>query len=1036
MYKKIIISLLFISPCYGMAKEASKHSKHKIYTVSPQKKTELLQKLDHLTQQSFKEIEKKIELLSQEERDELLQTLHSSYRLLRPAVWFSLGQIHTATLSNDASLALISANNDCYLADLRSWTSRTRALSGHTAPVIAVDLSADKNYALTGSADGTARFWNLTTQPFCCQVLEHNQNVSRVRFIPENPKCFLTETTQKIVTEFGQPKEYIYVLRLWDLTKEPLKCTILFNGPLSKPLTEEALQIARLYNCEFFLMNWAKSHLKKTTPDGSLIIKAKPLSDSSLQFERSLLDPLHYNPSAEWQIVLSDRSRQPITGDILEGSNRNEANDTIIAFDVYADGDIALTISRKHNAVKAHVWDIMKTQKTVSLSDLLLLLKLYKHPAALIKDEPARQHLKALAGIFKSSHPTDAHYLLSFLTTTMHQPDKDCLICSDSYNSADKVCLQLPCCGAFICKTCFTNSVIKRVEYTSAVIDGQPLNDPLQRKCPFCSKTRKNMTENSTEQLFEAAAHNNVALLRSLKLLGVYVDRQNSFGQTPLFVAAASNHVETVRCLLGELGAEPNIDLKPSCVPLLIAAQRGNFQAVSCLKEMGVDMNICSTYDCRRAVHEAAKLNNAEMLRLLVQLGAKLMIQDRYGRTPLSMALKASRTNLIRCLIELGLPIDNVLWHAARLNKPELIQYLATLDDKLVRTHGASAMRTAAMANSLKAMERLHQLGVDPNIPVPGTFITPIYGASEANRPEAITLLKKLGANLDARSKYETALDGACRVKAFRAIEALIQAGAKIEVQEDLQDKNSPLLDLFDALTKNADADSAKLLTEPAAATASSAQPNPIAASMKSDRAAYEKGLRVLFLCALSLAEQGIKGTNHALLSYIKKLAHASHNTNKSMRQMLSIVFLALGDPYDGDLGALVSALEVSTMRNVILLAVVRGSTLGTQAEWLKDHINIKDNILGMTPIMWAAACGNVEFAQELMNFNPDFLLTDDYGNTALHYAIRNGHVALVKLLKNKAPVAYTIKNNFDRTPVDIAISSKQSGEMLLALAE
>lgn len=101
-----------------------------------------------------------------------------------------------------------------------------------------------------------------------------------------------------------------------------------------------------------------------------------------------------------------------------------------------------------------------------------------------------------------------------------------------------------------------------------------------------------------------------------------------------------------------------------------------------------------------------------------------------------------------------------------------------------------------------------------------------------------------------------------------------------------------------------------------------------------------------------------------------------------------------------------------------------------------KSALDEKDDYLGMTLLMWAAARGNLTLVQELALAGSDPLKTDKYGNTPLHQAVRNGHTGVARYLKELDTRVYLVKNCFGRTPVDVAISSKQSHEMLHALAQ
>lgn len=98
--------------------------------------------------------------------------------------------------------------------------------------------------------------------------------------------------------------------------------------------------------------------------------------------------------------------------------------------------------------------------------------------------------------------------------------------------------------------------------------------------------------------------------------------------------------------------------------------------------------------------------------------------------------------------------------------------------------------------------------------------------------------------------------------------------------------------------------------------------------------------------------------------------------------------------------------------------------------------VNAQDKLFGMTGLMWAAARGNLELTERLIHEGAEPLLVDKWGDTALHHAVRNGHMAVVEYLKDYAPKAYLTRNLNGRTPVDVAISSKKSPRMLLKLAK
>lgn len=82
------------------------------------------------------------------------------------------------------------------------------------------------------------------------------------------------------------------------------------------------------------------------------------------------------------------------------------------------------------------------------------------------------------------------------------------------------------------------------------------------------------------------------------------------------------------------------------------------------------------------------------------------------------------------------------------------------------------------------------------------------------------------------------------------------------------------------------------------------------------------------------------------------------------------------------------------------------------------------------------AAQNKLSLASILLELGANPLIRDFHGNTALHSAVLHGHVRMVRFLANVAPLALIIKNEEGKTPVDCAIATGKSADILLALAQ
>ncbi len=120
-------------------------------------------------------------------------------------------------------------------------------------------------------------------------------------------------------------------------------------------------------------------------------------------------------------------------------------------------------------------------------------------------------------------------------------------------------------------------------------------------------------------------------------------------GQTPFFTAALSGDVTVMRLLLDH-GADPKIPTVQGTTPLMAAAginwvfyqsydegPKKLLEAVQLCYELGMDVNAINSMGLT-ALHGAANRGSDDIIRFLVEKGAKLDVKDKEGRTPLTWA--------------------------------------------------------------------------------------------------------------------------------------------------------------------------------------------------------------------------------------------------------------------------------------------------------------------------------------------------------------------------------------------------------------
>ena len=203
-------------------------------------------------------------------------------------------------------------------------------------------------------------------------------------------------------------------------------------------------------------------------------------------------------------------------------------------------------------------------------------------------------------------------------------------------------------------------------------------------------------------------------------------------------------------------------------------------------------------YDVRpwdSALHLAARNNQIETLRLLLDHGADIDIRDRGRKTPLMVAIEHKSLTVVRELISRGanvmaedsqnlIPFQQVHWSSSL----PFLQYLVAAGTILERRHlfDASALTCKIVQdNDIQTGQWLFESALkDPDRTLIRSGLL-LWAAT--HKAETLYLINKLldcGADVNSKNHYgETALHSACDIGKLSVIRVLLERGINIKIR-------------------------------------------------------------------------------------------------------------------------------------------------------------------------------------------------------------------------------------------------------------
>ncbi len=160
--------------------------------------------------------------------------------------------------------------------------------------------------------------------------------------------------------------------------------------------------------------------------------------------------------------------------------------------------------------------------------------------------------------------------------------------------------------------------------------------------------------------------------LEKAKLLiahGAVINVKDNDGQTPLHYALEANPkmakilvdycaIKSVPNKKGRDSASIRIILTLRHATVFYDIQKNNFQRFERFIQKNPYLVFIRNKEGQTPLHIAIKLNRLDMVKLLIEKGAAINVKDRKSQTPLHIAIKLNRLDMVKLLIEEGAEVN------------------------------------------------------------------------------------------------------------------------------------------------------------------------------------------------------------------------------------------------------------------------------------------------------------------------------------------------------------------------------------------
>ena len=299
--------------------------------------------------------------------------------------------------------------------------------------------------------------------------------------------------------------------------------------------------------------------------------------------------------------------------------------------------------------------------------------------------------------------------------------------------------------------------------------------------------------ETGTSALLYGVLSGREATVQLLLSRGARVDFRYRDNQTILHLAVDQGNPAIAKDLV-TAHADVNAVDQRDRTPLDEAILHDQLSAILLLLDHGSDIHRVHIVDGRGPLHEASIKGFANLIRPLVAAGADPTMRDRFGLSPLDLALDYKNENVVAALLHLdiqseaiGKAAGSAMEHAVLHGQTEIVKLLIQggLPVNRPTPEGSTYLSDAALKGKKEVVQLLLAHGANVNAENE-TGGTPLHDAALGGNPEVVRLLLDRGASIDARDKESNAtpLMMAASLGRSGAVAILLHFGANASLRD------------------------------------------------------------------------------------------------------------------------------------------------------------------------------------------------------------------------------------------------------------